>query len=659
MAYSQSLFTNARFGLEYEALIRVINEELWGNFDLANDHKALKNPPDNTILKAVIDHLNDRAPCPPFYTFKARSKPALVKRNILCHQFNSKVSTIKTTSPNNKLWFRVADGYRKEVCKGPPVPLVTPPTLSTHLDTKYTWVVTHDSSVVEEDEDEDEQLLENMEMVSPPLKIIDSWDNIKFMISSVFNNTDWISRLNIKTSNHVHFTLCDTPDGTDPIWITYPEVLYNMCRAWWHFEPVFMMLCEQTRRSNRFCASMHRSIYERYEEEAFGTNGDPSDFLQKIFKGADGHKMNDTLSELTPPQSQFKKQLEAAWYDDEDFFNADQINDENANLYKLMRIIYFFQGHPRDHDTRYASLNLLNTITNVKTIESRLYEGSKDPKEVMSWINLIVLFFSRYQEILTTISLEPTYVYMQNICWGLNEFMYYLDWSDLEDVITINDRDTEGINSLKNIVKAFNFMMSCMGVSSDSEFYKYWKHILEGNIKLVYITAPLSEWFNAAVIDVISPLHHVITKLLNAPFTNSGRSGGGKKKDAHTHIFLYGLESVKDLANSLGIKTIKKSLTPKMATLPKYKLTETVGHIAMTKHEKSSIKGTVVTLTKEQLAMFKDIKLTTRKVIMDSDGQIIRCKVIARTAKSPSQDLTKEQEKKVKSILNQNKRYSA
>ena len=660
----KTLFETARVGLEYEALIKVTDKTLWDNFGLANDENvwnASGNPGVNEAeVKYVITYLKSRGTtydevCKSISKFRKKSTPSLIKRNILCKLFNEQIINNKS-SVDNKHWFQVADGYKKQVCQGPPLS-VTPPALTDDIDNKFTWVITHDSSVVEEDETEQVQLLQNMEMVSPPLKVVESWDNISFMISNVFKNEmAWVSRHNIKTSNHVHFTLCDPTyvnHPTKPIWIYKPEALYDMCMAWWHFEPVFMMLCADRRRSNHFCASMHRSIIDRHEEESFGSNGNPADYLYKIFTANNdehGHKMDAVLRELTPTTKQFKRQLEEAWYADGDFFNAADVNNENSALYKLMQIIYFFQGHPGEHDSRYASLNLLNTITHVTTIESRLYEGSTDPKAVMSWINLVVLFFSHYSN-LNNIGDE-----MQNICWHLNEFMYYLDWDDVYNEVEITDTDEQGIQSLNEIIRAFDYMMTSMGVATNTQFYTYWKNTLTQNIMQVFTNkegkeAAIKEMFAQVVVQTPNQSITPTQSILEAPFNPPPPKAGGKK-DQNTYVFVYGLDKIKDIAKQLGIKRIKKELVPQKATLPKHKLKQVNTIISITKDAKSSIQGTVIALTKEQLSHFKAIKQTTlmtKDVTIDCNGQIVRCRVASKIQVPALESMKEKQRQPVKS----------
>ena len=653
------LFKSGRFGLEYEALIHINDNDLWTSFSKEISEDDWKNPGRITDknLNAVVNHLQNRdshkPPCQNVAYRYITKHPSIVKRNILCHQFNTTIINNGKNNPiTNKYWFRVADGYRKTVCEGPAIAgvdtaIITP---STSVDNKFTWVVTHDRSVVEEDEN-NLRLLQHMEMVSPPLKVMGDWGNIDFMISSVMNNCKWQSRHNIKTSNHVHFTLCNDEDSTDPIWIKSPAVLYDMCMAWWRFEPVFMMLCDPQRRSNYFCASMHRSIWDRYEDETFYGESDPSVFLEKIFKG-DSRLMDSVLGELTPSKYQFKRELEKAWYADGRFFNADEIQEDNSNVYKLMQIIYLFQGHPGEHDSRYASLNLLNTITKVTTIESRLYEGSTDAKEVMSWINLIVLFFSSYAQVL---SQSPD---IREKCWSMNTFMYYIDWADLENDVVVNEGDTQDIQQLHNMVTAFVYMMRAMGVPYTSSFYDHWKRILNDNIREVYKQPGIiNGWFSEQEITPSSIPSDAIIKVLEAPFggSSTGR-GGGVKKHRQAHVFLYGLDDIKEVARKVEVRRIKKQLTPVEGRLDNHVLKEVDGRIVISKMKDSAVHGTIVTLTHDQIVrVFGDTKLTSRDVLVGDE--VIRCKMLLR-GKGISKPLTKEQSRKVNTMLKQNMKYT-
>lgn len=662
MSTPSELFMNARIGLEYEALFYIENTKLWEDLIMSTvDFTKIKLEEDSQV-KYVLDHLQTRdnglgsSTCQNIDIRSARGP--LIQRNLLCKLFNEVI--IQNRSIDNTYWFRAADGYKKAVCEGPGVHMSTgmqvvpPATNDTSIDKKFTWVITHDRSVASNKFDKHkENVLQHMEMVSPPLTIANSWTNIQFMLDSVFKRSGaWTSFHNVTTSNHVHFTLC-TGSSTTPIWLEKPDVLYDMCLAWWHMEPVFMMLCEPTRRSNYFCGSMHKSICERYEGEEFGDIKDSNDFLKKIFKGTESYRMQEVLKQLTPRHKQFNRQLNEAWFADGSFFNANEVV-EGSIAYTLMQIIYFFQGHPGEKESRYASLNLLNTITKVTTVESRLYEGSEDPVEVMSWINLVVMFFSHYQIILEGMDDE-----MHELCWDINDFMYLIDWDEVDGILLRDDRegDRKDIDSFGKIAFAYNYMMRKMGVKQDSAFRKYWTGILEKNIAQVYPNVSKKySWFVDEATEETYTLEGGIQKLLDTPFAPLSR-GGGKKKGAKIFVFLYGLDDIKIIARQLGIKRIKNQLAPIPATLQDHTLKDVGGRVVITKHKGNVVHGTIITLMQEQLSSaFGDTKFTKRQVVVEGGKQVLLCRLAAR-GKGSSQELTKEQSRKVSTLLKQTKQY--
>jgi hypothetical protein len=361
--------------------------------------------------------------------------------------------------------------------------------------------------------------------------------------------------------------------------------------------------------------------------------------------------MDVVLRELTPTTRQFKRKLEQAWYADGCFFNADEIQDDNSNVYKLMQIIYLFQGHPGEHDSRYASLNLLNTITKVTTIESRLYEGSTDATEVMSWINLIVLFFSSCAQVL---SQSPDIIEQ---CWSMNTFMYYIDWADLDNDVEVNEGDAQDKEQLQNMVMAFVYMMRAMGVPYHSEFYNHWKKILANNITEVYKNpVTINGWFNVQEKITPSSIPGDIINVLEAPFGGGTAGGGSIRKQRQSHVFLYGLDDIKEVARKVEVKRIKKQLAPVEGRLDNHVLKEVDGRIVISKMKDSAVQGTIVTLTHDQIVrVFGDTKLTSRDVLVGDE--VIRCKMLQR-GKGISKPLTKEQSRKVNTILKQNRKYT-
>jgi hypothetical protein len=242
---------------------------------------------------------------------------------------------------------------------------------------------------------------------------------------------------------------------------------------------------------------------------------------------------------------------------------------------------------------------------------------------------------------------------MQTMCWELNEFMYYLDWDDAYNKVEITDTDDKGKQSLNNIIRAFDYMMASMGVANTTQFYTYWKNTLKQNILQVFTNKDGKETLIvnmfARVVDQkpnqsITPTQSI----LEAPF--APQAGG--KKDQNTYVFVYGLDKIKDTAKQLGIKRIKKELVPQKATLPKHKLKQVNTIVSITKDEKSSIQGTIIRLTKEQLSHYKIIKATTlrtKDVTIDCNGQIIHCKVASKIQVPALESMKEKQRQPVKS----------
>lgn len=661
----KALFKSCRFGLEYEALFNIINTDLIEAFNYKAEKINWKTKTiiPNTIpklLKPVIDYLlNPRLKhCHGGVVSRNNINKSnqLIKRHLLCMNLNQKVKDAGLDLKNTT-YFRVnTTASFTIICDGPPtsIPMQIPP-FSFGIDNKYSWGVTHDGSVNFDGPEKDlpENILENMELVSPPLKVINAWGIIEPMLSKVFNNNDKFKSFhNTQTSNHVHFTLYsgDAPSEASPaavpIWREEPTVLYKMCMVWWHFEPVFMMLCKKQRRSNEFCSGMHVSICERYDAK-------PTE-LQNVFN------CTEKLDKFVPSTENFDRDLAG------DIFYVHSQDKHKKVRLELMQIIYFFQGNPGDQNTRYASLNLLNTLTDVTTIESRLYEGSTDPKEVMSWINLIVLFFSSFEQIYTNIQNNEA---LRKLSWALNTSFNSYDWNTKVVLDPVAD-----IKFINNLVICFKTMMSYMGVPSECSFYTHWEQILRKHIKDLYTTedlatAPVSQMITNAL--PISPPKDLtlspVLDLINKPFLLlSLQKGGKKKKEAavskdkdsdKVHVFLYGMEELKDIAKVLGVKRIKKELGPVKATLPDYQHRNINGHIVVSKKKGlsgQSVPGIIISVQKSMLPALGSNWVTHQ--VRDQNASIIKCKMAGKV-EGKSTNLTPEQNKKIATALKHAERY--
>jgi gamma-glutamylcyclotransferase (GGCT)/AIG2-like uncharacterized protein YtfP len=158
----------SRIGLEFETLLDVITQEKQKMFQLINPHpvnlKAPENCSDLDFLHNSVNHLifgrdpdTENSECD-----EHGPEHDVVKVNTLAQLLNksSKVINGEDKPLDNKSFFKVTDGYKMAACM-PPNGDYYNPKIGKELDTKYTWVVTQDSSVkYEYDDDEDGELIE-------------------------------------------------------------------------------------------------------------------------------------------------------------------------------------------------------------------------------------------------------------------------------------------------------------------------------------------------------------------------------------------------------------------------------------------------------------------------------------------------------------------
>jgi gamma-glutamylcyclotransferase (GGCT)/AIG2-like uncharacterized protein YtfP len=601
----------ARIGLEYETLVYAADDDMKKAFQLEANSSTLafgkKNYLNNTIL-----HLHKReGDCA-----KHGAENDVIMANVLAQYFNDRVDG-QTKSHDNTHFFMVTDGYKMDPClppnsvKGPitqqatkrpnqaaPSPNnqtksqiqasansgqgnasqtgnaqmsqaapQTPPQSKENphvlragdtLDTKYTWVVTQDSSVKfvdkEYDSDDDEteidpkfytayesdkavrehelnmplpknttananvqkradirkHTVEGVEIVSPPL-IVDNSNTIETNIGALMNMITAYEETQTqsstpptqngqpqaskkpeltffnckKTSNHVHisFAADKTSDFPLPIWVTDPKQLVKICMAWWYFEPVFFMLCGYWRRSNDYAKGMARIMEEKYSDElrkTIFTDITAAKFFEKYNEiYGDELRINaDKVAKLSAKSGTEKISEKYETIDFKRFANSD-------NLLKLMKIIYFFQGHPGDRSARYAGLNLLNTITKVGTVEVRIKQGTTDQTEIVNWIRLIEAFFrkvlilgdtvaaSTFKDI--TVIRSGSNVSMQEILWKLSNLVFDKPGYDKLSIPTRN-----GLNS--DMRDAFASLMNFVYGNTHDSVRKFWEARFEANM---------------------------------------------------------------------------------------------------------------------------------------------------------------------------------
>jgi flagellar biosynthesis GTPase FlhF len=209
-------------------------------------------------------------------------------------------------------------------------------------------------------------IVENMEIVSPPIQINEDYvvdDSGLTYVFEILNKKENILKFahNSTTSQHIHMSFPDLSSK----YVDFPMKILKVCYAWWWFEPVFMSLVPSWRRNNnQYCKSMRAIIAE---------------------------KLN-TINPMTDVQT---------FSDHTKVF--DLLNLNAANLLKLfvkknshqavLHILSFFQG-----PGRYCALNLLNLLSaneTTRTIEVRIKHGSNDIKELKLFVELFGRFFQQ------------------------------------------------------------------------------------------------------------------------------------------------------------------------------------------------------------------------------------------------------------------------
>jgi hypothetical protein len=186
-------------------------------------------------------------------------------------------------------------------------------------------------------------IINYIEFVSPILTIKDVKDtqpNLQSILDTHFCCNKYFSYWNnVMTSNHVHVSL-------EKDLLRDPQILFKVVMAWWYFEPVFMIMVSNDRRSNGYCAPMRDLIHE-------------------------GINNLDTFSYLNY-----------------ELFTQTVVGNNDI----LQTIITMFQGGML-HTNRYAAFNMLNLLPGgIGTIEFRLKHGSSSGEENANWIIFLLCF---------------------------------------------------------------------------------------------------------------------------------------------------------------------------------------------------------------------------------------------------------------------------
>ena len=502
-----------RFGLEYETLIHVK--------DVTDPNKSLKkhllldqttyNPTPDYLANALV-FLKQRKTghhgC-----FRKGTATSTLHRNVLARLYNDKLFTDNQAEiTDNKKFFKVTDGYKMDPCMPPGGPSGGwKTTFGKELDTKYTWIVTQDSSVVYDtvaetvkpkyykkytvneskdvsnDEPIPENVVEGVEIVSPPLMLADIDTSLNTIFTQVLKDDDYMDYFNNKkTSNHLHISLSR---GDIPIWVDDSSQLLKICMGWWYYEPIFYMLCGWWRRNNDYAGAMNEIMHDKYKNEE----------IKNIFY--DGDRAIEGLKKLSPA---FKKKVEDALKQKKKTFkgfNLERFRDEDPtkqqkkldNLFELLELIFIFQGHPGDHSSRYAGLNLLNTVTSVGTVEVRIKHGTTDYEEIKQWITLMTTFFNYLLNQDKTIN---NYVdeNIKKSCYYINNIFKFDDNGRFQfrNETVVSDKPT--IDALSyTISHIFNDLMKRLSNSSLTEFWIKRLEINMAAIGLKYVNSTRSE----------------------------------------------------------------------------------------------------------------------------------------------------------------------
>lgn len=236
-------------------------------------------------------------------------------------------------------------------------------------------------------------IVENMEIVSPPFKIDDFTQ-----VDAVFNVLKTYTPLtagssldkllffnNSTTSQHIHMSMGD-------MFKSSLNVL-KICIAWWWYEPIIMSLVPFWRRGNNYCISMREFTRRKFTslENPLGHVAIMSNSEMILHMLSDDQNYTGMIESLT-----------------------------SATL--LPGIVQLFQGDSNGNISRYAALNLMNLLGRYGTIEVRIKHGSVDGKEIKQFVTLFHNFFD---------SAMKMDLHKFNISEGNKEFlekMFYADY---------------------------------------------------------------------------------------------------------------------------------------------------------------------------------------------------------------------------------------
>jgi len=369
------------FGFEYETIVKINNPYY------QEAYKELTN----TLNKEPY-HLI-RSLCPGIKVALLSSENNKQERLALIHRI------LLATIINNHskcIYIKPAKGYHSTECFA----FSKPPTKS-----RIPWALTFDRSVkssgiddllYREDENvklmavdsEETHVLDFMEFVSP----IISWDNIEWL--NMFMNEIKVQRSQQENSNKYTTETCNNTyptniDGkfiyvdnnttSNHVHLSYGNkfaknklLTFNAARAWWIYEPLFMMLVLPSRRINPYCESMHSKCIRR--------SGNNLRNVETIFKSIHIAKGNDDNDDIV-------------------FQLPSSTNPERISNWTIRTVVDIFQGFVTDDNNvttrpdRYAAYNMTNLLAGIPTIEVRLKHGSSDPYQNMMWVGLLILFF--------------------------------------------------------------------------------------------------------------------------------------------------------------------------------------------------------------------------------------------------------------------------
>jgi hypothetical protein len=170
------------------------------------------------------------------------------------------------------------------------------------------------------------------------------------------------------TSNHVHLSY------DNPSFFRNPARLLKVCMAYWYFEPVLLMLCRHTRRSNDYCWSLRQFLKGKIMSD--------SDYAMHVEFGSKLY--------LTAMSRDRFKEVYHKIFHTATITNYASILKDLGLSDDYQSIAYLFQHL----EYRTSALNLTNLVPGgTGTIEIRIKHGSADTTENKMWIHLLANMF--------------------------------------------------------------------------------------------------------------------------------------------------------------------------------------------------------------------------------------------------------------------------